>query len=116
MTVQRWDRRDLERRLCHALHIARRAVEQLAETGYNDSTQVDGRIRPEKVISETAILLLAAAHTDGGGELQERIAELVSLIAPYARSRRMQLGMCLQPSLALDYAVAHLCLIRLGYP
>jgi len=117
MTVEStWRRSDLERRLGHALHIAQRALERLAASGYHDTTQLNGQIRPEKLIGETAMLLLIASHTDAGVEVRERIAGLVSLITPHARSRRVLLAICQQPALALDYGLAHLCLTRMGFP
>ena len=111
-----WDRKDLERRLCHALHIAQRALQRLGVTGYNDTTQPEGFIAPQKVVGETAMLLLAAWHAGGGEEVQGRIGGLVSLMMPHARGRRVLLGISQQPALALDYALAHLCLARMGYP
>lgn len=109
-------RKDLERRLCHALHIARRTVERLAAKGYTDSTDPDERIRPEKIVAETALLLLAASTADCGDEVSQRIHQVARMLIPHARSERMLLGVCLEPALAFDYASAHICLARLGYP
>jgi hypothetical protein len=44
------------------------------------------------------------------------VQALAQDLCGYARSERMQLGMCLEPTLALDYSQAHICLSRLGYP
>jgi hypothetical protein len=111
----RWDKTDLTRRLCHALNIARKAVERLATNGYTDATEPGNNVRPEKVISETALLLLAASATPHHNEVIARIREVAQLLIPYARSERMLLGVCLEPALAMDYAQAHICLSRLGY-
>ncbi|HEY2094025.1 MAG TPA: hypothetical protein VGJ81_19300 [Thermoanaerobaculia bacterium] len=114
--TQLWDRQDLERRLCHALDVAKRTVELLAAEGYADASSPDDPIRPEKIISETALFLLVASTAHCGDEVHGRIRQLVHLIAPHARSERMLLGVCLEPALALDYAAAHIYLNRLGYP
>ena len=107
------DRNDLERRLCHALDIAGRTVERLGSNGY-ESPDPDERIRPEKIVAETALLLLAAS-TAGSAAARLRIDEVARLLIPLARNERMILGVCLEPSLAIDYASAHICLERLGY-
>lgn len=112
---RRWDKKDLERRLCHALEIAKQAVERLASTGYTDPDEPGNSIRPEKLISETAVLLYAtskAAHLDG---VRGHVEGVAQLLTPHARSERMLLGVCLQPALAWDYAQAHVLLSRLGY-
>jgi hypothetical protein len=111
-----WDEKDLERRLCHALDVAKRTVERLAPDGYVDAEEPRGHIRAEKVISETALLLLAASTVAEREEIRGRIQSVAAALRPHARSERMVLGICLEPALALDYAAAHLCLSRLGYP
>jgi hypothetical protein len=111
----KWDRKDLARRLCHALDIARQAVEQLAANGYTDPVEPRNSIRPEKLISETAVMLLAASAAAYDEEVAERIRSVAHLLIPHARSERMLLGVCLEPALALDFAQAHVCLRRLGY-
>ncbi|HZR28673.1 MAG TPA: hypothetical protein VFA71_07820 [Terriglobales bacterium] len=118
MSVQKqaWNKEDLARRLCHALDIGRQAVEELAEKGYTDPEEPGNNIRPEKLISETAFLLLAASTAADTSDIRKRIEDLARLLIPHARSERMLLGMCLHPAMALDYAQAHLCLARLGYP
>ena len=110
-----WDQHDLARRLCHALDVAQQAVEQLATKGFTDSDEPGNNVRPEKVISETAFLLLAASTADRE-EVRIRVEKVARLLIPHARSERMLLGICLEPALALDFAQAHICLGRLGYP
>lgn len=107
---------DLVRRLGHALDIARQAVDRLAATGYADPREPANNLRPEKVIAETAFLLLCASRAGEHPEVRERIGSLAERLIPYARGERMVLGVCLEPALALDYAQAHICLARLGYP
>ena len=117
MNVQgpEWNKDDLARRLCHALDIAKLAVERLAANGYTDRDEPGNSIRPEKVISETALLLFAASTAAHHNEVSARIEYVAQFLIPHARSERMLLGVCLEPALALDYAQAHICLSRLGY-
>lgn len=113
----RWDTKDLVRRLCHALVVARQVVEQLAPDGYADSEQPSNSLRPEKAISETALLLLAAESAAGHHpEVRSHVERVAQRLIPYARSERIKLALCMEPALALDYAHAHICLVRLGYP
>jgi hypothetical protein len=112
----KWDKKDLARRLCRALDVAARVIEHLAPSGYTDSTEPTNNVCPEKVISETAVLLVAAsrvAHNDGVGA---RIESVARLLIPHARSELILLGVSLEPALALEYGQAHICLQRLGYP
>ena len=60
--MRRWERSDLVRRLCHALDISLRVVRRLAANGYTDRAEPAANVRPEKVIAETAFLLLGAAE------------------------------------------------------
>ncbi len=117
MTADRvkWDRGDLVRRLCHALDIAKNVLTRVAPNGYTDSVEPSLSIRPEKAISETAFLLLAASGAAEDPDVGARTGALTQLLIPHARSERMKLGVCLEPSLALDYAQAHACLSRMGY-
>jgi hypothetical protein len=55
-----WGEPDLVRRLCHILETAQRTVVMLAPHGYADALDEVG---PEKVVVETALLLLLAAET-----------------------------------------------------
>ena len=111
-----WDAVDLRRRLCFAIDIARQAVERLAADGYKNAEAPEKSIRAEKVIGETAILLYAASAAADHADVAPAIEKVARLLIPYARSKRMLLGVCLEPSLALDFAEAHICLSRLGYP
>jgi hypothetical protein len=104
------------RRLSHALDIAKQAVERLATKGYSDSKDPSNNLRPEKLISETAFLLLGASTAGEHPEVRQRIRAVAERLLSHARSERMILGVCLEPALALDYAQAHIYLTRLGYP
>jgi len=115
VTEPEWNQQDLERRLCHALDIAKQAVERLAPDGYIDSACPGNNLRPEKLISETALLLFAASTAGSHDTVKVRIQSIAQILIPYARSERMLLGVCMHPALAWDYAQAHVCLSRLGY-
>lgn len=111
----KWNEKDLIRRLCHALDIARLAVEHLAADGYKDGDPTKN-VRPEKIVSETAVLLVAASPAMVHDEVDERVRNVAELLKPHARSERARLGLCLEPAVAWDYALPHVCLNRLDYP
>jgi hypothetical protein len=110
-----WDTKDLTRRLCHALDIACQTVERLALNGYTDPDDPNNSLRPEKIISETALLLYATSIVSHLEEVRARTEHLAELLLPYARSERILVGICLEPALAWDYALAHVLLKKLGY-
>ena len=112
----KWDQQDLIRRLCHALDIARLAVDHLAADGYKDDSDPSRNVRPEKIISETAVLLVAASPAMIHDEVDERVRNVAELLRPHARSERARLGLCLEPAVAWDYALPHVCMNRLDYP
>jgi hypothetical protein len=111
-----WDAGNLRRRLCHVLDFAALVVERLARDGYTDAVDAANSIRPEKVISETALLIFASSTAAASSEVHARVDAVAQQLLPHARSERMRLGVCLEPALALDYAQAHICLTRIGYP
>jgi uncharacterized protein DUF6895 len=113
---RKWDKMDLTRRLCHALDIAKQTVERLALNGYIDSSDSGNNVRAAKVISETAVLLVAASSANDNDQIRERNECVAQLLIPHARSSRMLLGICLESAVAMDYALAHVCLTSLGYP
>jgi hypothetical protein len=110
-----WDKADLVQRLCRALDVADGALDCLAKDGYTDPKDPSNDVRPEKVISETAFLLIAASTVPGCSDVTERIDRVARSLIPHARSERMLIQTCLHTSLALDFAQAHICLARLGY-
>ncbi|MGZ4258559.1 MAG: DUF6895 family protein [Gaiellaceae bacterium] len=74
-------------------------------------------LQPEKVLSETALLLLFAARVDASHrQVHRRIRALAKQLVPHARSDRVLAGITLAPVLARECAAAHVCLSRLGYP
>ena len=110
-----WVREDLARRLRRVLRVARKTVTRLAEAGYTDPEDTNFSVRPEKVVAETALLLLAAS-TVSDDEVAALVGELAQELLPHARGERMLLGAALEPAAAWDYAQAHVFLSRLGYP
>jgi hypothetical protein len=109
-----WDSADISLRLLGALEVAERAMGRLGAEGYADPESPEADVGPEKVISETALLLLAAGGVRDR-KVRKRVDHLVRLLIPHARSDRVRAGVCLEPQLARDYAFAHACLSCLGY-
>jgi hypothetical protein len=110
-----WDRDDLIRRVCHALDVARPAVERLGSAGYTDPEEPANNIPPEKVVTETALLLFIASRVAFLDEIGVRIQDVAKQLIPHARSERVLTGICTYPALAFDYAQAHVLLSALGY-
>ena len=96
--------------------MAGRAVNLMAADGFTDPDDASLTIRAEKVVGETALLLLAAAPSTSDREVRERVEFIARLLLPYARAERVRARICLEPALALEHALAHICLSRLGYP
>ena len=109
-----WPTADISRRLCHVLGVAGTAVDCLLPDGYTDSIDATNSVRPEKVASETALLLYVASTTNS----QPRIAALIESVAarliPFSRSPKTLVNACLEPAMALDYAFPHIFLSKLG--
>jgi len=111
-----WPTEDLVGRLCHALGIANNVIERLATNGYRDEKHPAVNVRPEKLISETALLAFVASAVTDHRRVAESVESLVRLLIPHARSDKVLLGVCLHPALALDYAQGHVFLSMIGYP
>jgi hypothetical protein len=118
----RWDPSDLIRRVVHALDVARETVRALAGTGSARAglaRQAKGTasLLREKVVSETALLLLCVEPVRAADEgIAERLDEVAHLLLPQARHQDLLAAICLEPGLARDHAVAHILLGRLGFP
>jgi hypothetical protein len=106
----------LLRRVCKILDLAQEAVHLLGRDGYPDPNGSAMSIRPEKIIGETAFFLLQASKLSHYPEVAIRVQELVPVVHQYARSKKTATDICLHPALALEYAQAHICLVRMGYP
>ena len=71
----------------------------------------------EKVVGETAMLLNCAASVQDVDEgLRVRVHTLAALLKPLARGESMLGGLCADPGIAFDRAVAHAVLSQLGHP
>lgn len=111
-----WSEADLVRRLRGALELAEQAVRLLAADGYTDPDNPSYQIRGEKVVGETGLLLLAAAPCASRVGICEELEAVASLLVPYAQGERVRARICMEPSLALEHALAHICLSRIGFP
>jgi len=110
------ERDDLFRRLSGVLEIAATTIRVLLSESSEPTTSAE-EPRPEKVLSETALLLLFAARIDQSHtRVHEQIRDLAEELVPHARSERVLAGITLAPVLAREYAAAHVCLSRLGFP
>jgi hypothetical protein len=113
--MARWDRDDLAKRVCQALDVAEQVVSRLAADGYSDAVNPCVNVKPEKVISETGVFLLAASSVHDQPHVLQKVHAVARLLIPHARGKRMRAGICLEPALALDFAQAHACLRQIGY-
>ncbi len=111
-----WQQTNLIHRLCHALEIASLTVEHLLPDGFADPKNPSVSIRPEKTITETAMLLHGVTLAIARSEVCERIHRVARQLIPHARSSQIRLGLALNPALTFDYSLAHIVLTRLGYP
>jgi hypothetical protein len=110
-------RGDLVRRVCNALETADLTLDVLGEEGYSDPDAPGESVSPDKVLAETALLLIATQDAAGQERpIGERLDQLTRRLAPLARSERMAAGLCLDPGNARLYAFPHACLVRLGNP
>ncbi len=117
-TASAWDPADLRRRLGSALEIAERAVAVLGNEGYGGDDR--DALRPEKVLAETALLLVASwpvARPDPAGQgLRERHDRLADALLPFGRNERVAALITLEPTVSLDHAFLHLALGRIDRP
>ena len=106
-----WDEDDLIARLGGALDYAACALKELGAC--EDDAERPAHAQGEKLITQTARLLLAASNVGSYAAIGPRILRVATLLAPHARSARMLRAVCLEPALALEHATAHICLNRL---
>ena len=108
---------DLVRRVCAALDVAEQAVGAITPGPEGAPKLVTLANLSEKVVAETAMLLLCAATVqDRDDGIRQRVAVVAGLIQPLARSDTVLAGICLEPGLARDHALAHTILDLLGWP
>jgi hypothetical protein len=118
--VTRWDHADLVRRVLDVLDLALRMVRSVAETSSPrlaaPPNPAVGLLR-EKVVSETAMLLLCVEPRCGHDvRIRERFETIGALLAPLARHADVMAAICQDPEQARDHAVGHIILSHLGYP
>jgi hypothetical protein len=112
----RWDTGDLIRRCCNALDTASETITLLAAQGFKDTDDVNNHILPEKIIGETGLLLLVTSIVGSYKEIADRVEAIAGQLIPYARKEKTFLDICLQPALAMEYAMAHIFLTNIGHP
>ena len=82
----------------------------------------DGRdaVRPEKVLAETALLLLASRPAVTGApvdaELGARHWRLAETLVQFGRNERVAALMTLEPSVSLEHGFVHITLTQIGMP
>ncbi len=108
-----WAEPDLVRRLDRALRIARRVVEVLGETGYQDDATPEDGFSPDKPLAETAMLLHAAAACSDAS-IRAQVDQLAGRVAALAQSHRTACAIALYPTIAFQLAMPHILLTRLG--
>jgi hypothetical protein len=102
---------DLSRQVVLALDFARSVLDDVEST--TDGTL--GRIA-QKVVAETAMLLYAVAPLRATHPpVETACARLAPRLVPMARGTEAQAAVCLDPGKALDHAMAHILLDRLGH-
>jgi hypothetical protein len=114
--AEEWSEADLIGRLARALDFAVLTIKSMPAEGFADQAEPSRTVRPEKVVGETSLLLLVAAQASSSVEVRRRIDVAAQLILPLARAERVRARVCLEPSLALEHALGHICLSRLGFP
>lgn len=113
---QTWHRRDLAHRVCRSLLVGERVLRFLGETGYRDDDEPEDSFGPDKPFAETAMLLHVASGVQGFPDLTNRVAGLSDSLARRARAPRTACAIALHPSIALQLAMPHVLLTRLGHP
>ncbi|WP_157376311.1 DUF6895 family protein [Burkholderia ubonensis] len=112
---------DLVGRVLNALHIAARMLALIDEArpsrGGDPGIPGFQATYRDKIVAESAMLVLCAK---GAANHDRRISECVdAVIGPihrFARSEQVVSALCVDPGRALEHAVAHIILGRLGYP
>ncbi len=106
-----WTEDDLSRRVVLALEFASGVLDDIESATASALSRI-----AEKVVAETAMLLyvvapLRATHP----AVETACANLASRLVPLARNTEVQAAVCLDPGKALDHAMAHILLDRLGH-
>lgn len=111
-----WPEDDLARRTVNALELAKRAATTLLADSTASGASSENLLST-KIVAETAMLLLFVAPTRSVDERIPKLSDdIATLLIPQARSQHVLASICMEPGMAMDHAVAHLILSRLGYP
>jgi len=116
-----WDQADLVRRVHLSLDLATGALDLIGSGRrpdvIRDSTEGGGpRFSSEKLVGETAMLLLCAMPLRRHDiDIADRIEALAARLVPLARQADILAAICSDPGLARDYALPHAVLSHIGY-
>ena len=119
MNVRSGDSSDLIRRVLRVLRFAREILGALDRgvLAFADAGRSPGLGLADKVVAETSLLLHCTQPLrDLDREVAARMEEVASALIPHARSTAVVAGICGDPGHALDLAVPHAILSRLGHP
>lgn len=102
-------------KLYSTLDFAQKSLEHLVVEGNSAPEDAPWFVRPEKIIAETAYLMVFAHTYCKFKKVSDKLITLAGVLKPLARSEAMLLNIALKPTLAFDYAHAHICLSYLGH-
>ena len=106
-----WTGDDLSRQVVLALGFANGVLDDIDSAADSPLSRI-----AQKVVAETAMLLYAVAPLRATHpQVETACARLASRLVPLARSTEVQAALCMDPGKALDHAMAHILLDRLGY-
>lgn len=110
------DLSELEARLCNVLDVASVVTRTQMGAMPPAGRDINAGTPPfEKLVSETALLLMAASKAaTGRPSVASRIARLACDLEAHARGNRMVAGVRLRPAHLFEYATAHVCLDGVG--
>ncbi len=103
-------------RLKRCLDFTNDALLHLIVDGHPADEEESWYVRPEKIIAESAFLMVFANPFKHQELIRTSFQRLGETLEPLGRSKAMLLNICLKPSLALDYAHTHICLDVAGFP
>ncbi len=106
---------DLIERLCRALQIAIRTVDEFAACGYVDEDRPENSFDGDKPVAEAAMLLYVSARCRTVPLIERLTRTLAERLIPYARSEKVAVHIALHPAELYDRAFTHILLTRLGY-
>jgi hypothetical protein len=102
---------DLSRQVVLALGFAGRVLDDIDSAADSPLRRI-----AQKVVAETAMLLYAVAPLRATHPpVEAACASLASRLVPLARNTEVQAALCMDPGKALDHAMAHILLDRLGH-